>query len=320
MRLLKLVPDNTNIQFVRWRYVGVGVTLFLVVMAVVGLMTRGLNYGVDFAGGIMLQIGFEEEAQIDDIRSRVGALGLGNANVQEFGSPEVVSIRLPLPESDDEDDEAVQQVGSQVLNSLTTAYPDATLRSQEIVSGKVSGELIRDGTLAALLAMVGVAAYIWFRFEWQFGVGALVALVHDVLIALGLFGWTGLEFNLNIIAAMLTIIGYSLNDTIVNYDRIRENLRKYRKMEMIPLLDLSINEMLARTVMTSLTMAVALIALIVFGGEVLFGFTLAMLIGVFIGTYSSIYVAGPILLWLGVGPNSFLPEEDTGAERVSAKS
>ncbi|MGB7404827.1 MAG: protein translocase subunit SecF, partial [Pacificimonas sp.] len=133
MKLLKLVPDNTNIQFVKWRYVGVGVTLLLVVMAVDGLMTRGLNYGVDFAGGIMLQIGFEEEAQIDDIRSRVVALGLGNANVQEFGSPEVVSIRLPLPEGDSEDDEAVQQVGGQVLNSLTTAYPDATLRSQEIV-------------------------------------------------------------------------------------------------------------------------------------------------------------------------------------------
>ena len=203
---------------------------------------------------------------------------------------------------------------TQVQNTLTEGYPDASFRRVETVSGKVSGELIRDGTLAALLAMVGVAAYIWIRFEWQFGVGALIALVHDVLIALGLFAWTGLEFNLNIIAALLTIIGYSLNDTIVNYDRIRENLRKYRKMEMIPLLDLSINEMLARTVMTSLTMAVALMALLVFGGEVLFGFTLAMLIGVVVGTYSSVYVAGPILIWLGVGPNSFLPEDERDAD------
>ena len=317
MKLLKLVPDNTEIGFVRWRFVGVGFTLLLVVLSIVGLAAKGLNYGVDFAGGLMIEVGFDQPAEIDRIRSRVGSLGIGDANIQEFGSPEIVSIRLPLPEGDDE--EAVQRVVSQVQGTLTEAFPDASFRRVETVSGKVSGELIRDGTLAALLAMVGVAAYIWIRFEWQFGVGALIALVHDVLIALGLFAWTGLEFNPNIVAALLTIIGYSLNDTIVNYDRIRENLRKYRKMEMIPLLDLSINEMLARTVMTSLTMAIALMALIVFGGEVLFGFTLAMLIGVIVGTYSSIYVAGPILIWLGVGPNSFLPEETGGAERVEAR-
>ena len=318
MKLLKLVPDNTNIGFVRWRFVGVGFTLLLVVLSIVGLAVKGLNYGVDFAGGLMMQVEFQEAADINDIRSRVGALNRGDPNIQEFGSPEIVSIRLPVPESEDE--EAVQETVSAVLETLAEAYPNAELRSQDVVSGKVSDELIRDGTLAAILAMVAVAAYIWFRFEWQFGVGALIALIHDVLIALGMFAWTGLEFNLNIIAALLTIIGYSLNDTIVNYDRIRENLRKYRKMEMIPLLDLSINEMLARTVMTSLTMAIALGALIAFGGEVLFGFTLAMFLGIIVGTYSSIYVAGPILIWLGVGPNSFLPPEESGAERVAARS
>ncbi|MEO0500245.1 MAG: protein translocase subunit SecF [Pseudomonadota bacterium] len=317
MKLLKLVPDNTNIGFVRWRYWGVGLTLVLIALSIIGLATKGLNYGVDFAGGLKMEVGFDEPANIDDIRDRIGALGLGSANIQEFGAPEIVSIRLPLAASEDPD--AAKAVEAQVIDALAAAYPDVSLRSQDVVSGKVSGELIRDGTLAALLAMVGVAAYIWLRFEWQFGVGALVALAHDVLIALGVFAWSGLEFDLNIIAALLTIIGYSLNDTIVNYDRIRENLRKYRKMPMIELLDLSINEMLARTVMTSLTMIVALGALLVFGGEVLFGFTLAMLIGVIVGTYSSIYVAGPILIWLGVGPDSFLPESESGAERVSAR-
>ncbi|MHB9878511.1 protein translocase subunit SecF [Pacificimonas sp. ICDLI1SI03] len=318
MKLLKMVPDNTNIGFVRWRFVGVGVTLLLVVLSIVGLLTHNLNYGVDFAGGLKMEVGFEEPANVDDIRQRIDALGIGSSSIQEFGSPEVVSIRLPLSETENPDE--AKAVEEQVLAAITEGYPEANLRSQDVVSGKVSDELIRDGTLAAVIAMIGVAGFIWLRFEWQFGVGALISLVHDVVIALGLFAWTGLEFNLNIIAALLTIIGYSLNDTIVNYDRIRENLRKYRKMDMTSLLDLSINEMLARTVMTSVTMAIALLALIFFGGEVLFGFTLAMLVGVVIGTYSSIYVAGPILLWLGVGPNSFLTDDKPGAERVSARS
>lgn len=317
MKLLKLVPDDTNIGFVKWRFVGVGVTLLLVIMSVVGLATKGLNYGVDFAGGLEMQVAFQDDYEIDEVRSLINDLDRGSATINSFGDENAISIRLPVPESEDE--EAVQRTVTVVLDALSAEYPNAELLAQDVVSGKVSDELIRDGVLAALIAMIGVAAYIWLRFEWQFGVGALIALVHDVLIALGLFAWTGLEFDLNIVAALLTIIGYSLNDTIVNYDRIRENLRKYRKMEMIELLDLSINEMLARTVMTSLTMAIALAALIAFGGPVLFGFTLAMLLGVVVGTYSSIYVAGPILVWLGVGPNSFLPPEPAPGERVDAR-
>lgn len=317
MKLLKLVPDDTNIGFVKWRFVGVGVTLLLVVLSVVGLATKGLNYGVDFAGGLEMQVAFEGDYEIDEIRSLINGLDRGAATINSFGDENAISIRLPVPESEDE--EAVQRTVTVVLEALSAQYPNAELLAQDVVSGKVSDELITDGVLAALIAMLGVAAYIWFRFEWQFGVGALIALVHDVLIALGLFAWTGLEFDLNIVAALLTIIGYSLNDTIVNYDRIRENLRKYRKMEMIELLDLSINEMLARTVMTSLTMAIALVALLIFGGPVLFGFTLAMLLGIVVGTYSSIYVAGPILVWLGVGPNSFLPPETGPGERIDAR-
>jgi preprotein translocase subunit SecF len=307
MRLLKLVPDNTNIGFLKWRFVAIAITALLTLGSVVLLLTRGLNYGVDFAGGLMMEVGFSQPADIDDLRGKIGRLNIGEGSIQEFGAPEVVAIRLPLPQSERED--AVQAVVAKVQKSIAADYPDASFRRVETVSGKVSGELIRDGALAAILAMVGVAAYIWFRFEWQFGVGALISLVHDVLVTLGFFALTQLEFNLNIVAAILTIIGYSLNDTIVNYDRIRENLKKYRKMEMLPLLDLSINEMLARTVMTSLTMALALGALLIWGGDVLFGFTAAMLLGVFIGTYSSIYVAGPLLLWAGVGPDTFVPEE-----------
>jgi preprotein translocase subunit SecF len=185
----------------------------------------------------------------------------------------------------------------------------------ETVSGKVSGELVRQGALAILFAMVGISIYIWLRFEWQFGVGALFALVHDVALTMGFFALTQLEFNLNIVAAVLTIVGYSLNDTIVVYDRIRENLRKYRKMDMVAILDLSLNETLARTIVTSVSMILALGTLVLFGGQVLFGFSVAMLLGIVIGTYSSVFIAAPILLWLGVGPHSFLPTDSAPGTR-----
>lgn len=317
MKLLKLVPDNTNIGFVRWRFIGVGISVLLILLSLFAVVTKGFNFGVDFAGGVMMEVQFDETPDVNDLRQRVDALGLGAPNMQEFGDSEV-AIRMPLPAEGSP--EAVQAQVTAILGAINEVYPGAELRKQEVVSGKVSNELIRDGTLASVLAMVAVAAYIWLRFEWQFGVGALFALIHDVAVALGVFAWFQIEFDLNIIAALLTIIGYSLNDTIVNYDRIRENLRKYRKMEMAPLLDLSINEVLARTVMTSLTMVIALVVLIIWGGPVLFGFTLAMLIGIIVGTYSSVYVAGPLLIWLGVGPSSFLPPEDSNAERVSARS
>ncbi|MBB4632759.1 protein translocase subunit SecF [Sphingosinicella soli] len=318
MRLFKMIPDNTNLPFMKWRFWAVGISAALLVASVGVFFAKGLNFGVDFAGGLMIEVGFEQPADLDDLRGKVNSLGIGEGSIQEFGAPEIVSIRLPLPEG--EDDEAVQRVVTSVQQSISGDYPDANFRRVETVSGKVSGELVRDGTLAAGLAMLAVAAYIWFRFEWQFGVGGLVSLIHDVFLTIGFFAWTQLEFNLNTVAAILTIIGYSLNDTIVNYDRIRENLRKYRKMDIVPLLDLSINEMLARTTMTSVTMILALGALVIWGGDVLFGFSVAMLLGIFIGTFSSIYIAGPLLLWMGVSPNTFVAPEvanaAAGAERT----
>ncbi|MFN7173558.1 MAG: protein translocase subunit SecF, partial [Thermaurantiacus tibetensis] len=303
MRLLKLVPDGTNIPFLRYRNVGFALAILLTVGAILLVAFRGLNFGVDFAGGLMIEARFEEPVPLDRLRAQVNAMGAGQGNLQAFGDPRTVAIRLPLPPGDDE---AVQKVVADVQAKLRAAYPGVEFRRVETVSGKVSGELIRQAALAVLFAMLGISVYIWFRFEWQFGVGALVALVHDVAVTLGLFALFQWEFNLPIIAAVLTIVGYSLNDTIVVYDRIRENLRKYRKMDMIPLLDLSLNETLARTVVTSLTMLIALATLVVFGGEVLFGFAIAMLIGVVVGTFSSIYIGAPILLWLGVGPHSFV--------------
>ncbi|WP_194744299.1 protein translocase subunit SecF [Thermaurantiacus tibetensis] len=315
MRLLKLVPDGTNIPFLRYRNVGFALAILLTVGAILLVAFRGLNFGVDFAGGLMIEARFEEPVPLDRLRAQVNAMGAGQGNLQAFGDPRTVAIRLPLPPGDDE---AVQKVVADVQAKLRAAYPGVEFRRVETVSGKVSGELIRQAALAVLFAMLGISVYIWFRFEWQFGVGALVALVHDVAVTLGLFALFQWEFNLPIIAAVLTIVGYSLNDTIVVYDRIRENLRKYRKMDMIPLLDLSLNETLARTVVTSLTMLIALATLVVFGGEVLFGFAIAMLIGVVVGTFSSIYIGAPILLWLGVGPHSFVPAAAPGAraERV----
>lgn len=311
MRLLKLIPDDTNIRFLRWRWVAMGLTLALMAASIVLLATRGLNYGVDFAGGLTLQVGFEERAPVDEVREKVNALGIGEVSIQEFGSPENIAIRVPLAEASDP-----QAIVSRVFGAIKADYPNATLRSQDTVSGKVSDELIRDGALAGVLAMGAVAAFIWLRFEWQFGVGALFALLHDVVLTLGFFSLTRLEFNLNIVAAILTIIGYSLNDTIVVYDRVRENLRKFRKMDIEPLLDLTVNETLSRTMVTSVSMILALTALVVLGGDVIFGFAVAMLLGIFIGTYSSIYIAAPMLIWLGVTGQTFAPPEGSKAEKI----
>ncbi len=306
MRLLKLVPDNTNIDFLRWRWVALAITAALTIASVVLLGVRGLNYGVDFAGGLMMEVRYERAAPLDQIRGTVNRLQVGEASLQTFGDANTVSIRLPLPPGDEG---AVQRVVQRIGTALKTEHPDATIRRVETVSGKVSGELLRDGAMAMALAMLGVAIYIWFRFEWQFGIGALLTLVHDVALTLGFFALTQLEFNLNTVAAILTIIGYSLNDTIVVYDRIRENLRKYRQMAMIPLLNLSMNETLSRTIVTSLSMLIALGTLVLFGGDVLFGFAIAMFLGIVIGTYSSMYISSPLLIWFGVGPHSFVPAE-----------
>ncbi|NVD44341.1 protein translocase subunit SecF [Qipengyuania atrilutea] len=321
MRLLKLVPDDTNIPFLKWRVPFFVVSIILIVASWVAVATQGLNYGVDFAGGQEIRATFTESsaAPIPEIRETVGALGYGDPVVQRFGEPNQVSIRVRLPDEVADDKEAADRIAEQITSTLQTNYPDFQLDGRDTVSGKVSGEFRERAVYALLAAMLAVAIYIWVRFEWQFGVGALFALFHDVSLTLGMFALFQIEFSLQIIAAILAIIGYSLNDTIVVYDRIRENLKKYRKMPLPELLDLSVNETLARTVMTSLTLLIALIPLLLFGPASLFGLVAAIVLGLFVGTYSSVYMAAPILLWLKVNSDSFIPRENVAdrQERIA---
>ncbi len=317
MKLLKLVPDDTNIRFLRWRMPFYIVSVLLMIASWALVATQGLNYGVDFAGGQEIRATFvgEEEAPVAELRQTVGALEeVEDPVIQRFGAENQVSIRVKLPPEAEGDPGFADAMTQKITQAMQVKHPDVRIDGVDSVSGKVSGEFRNDAALALLAAMLMVALYIWIRFEWQFGVGALFALAHDVSLTLGFFALFQIEFSLQIIAAILAIIGYSLNDTIVVYDRIRENLKKYRKMPLPELLDLSVNETLARTVMTSLTLLVALVPLLVYGPASLFGMVSAITLGLFIGTYSSVYMAAPILIWLGVNSDSFVPEE-TVADR-----
>jgi preprotein translocase subunit SecF len=316
MKLLKLIPDNTNIRFLRWRIPFYVVSLLLMAASVGLLFTKGLNLGVDFVGGQMVRMTFvgQQEAPLADLRERIDDLGYGEPIIQQFGAPNAVSVRMRLPEEGAERIAMAERMTTQITSTVRQAYPQVRIDGVDSVSGKVSDELFRDGMLALILAAIGISIYIWIRFEWQFGVGALFALVHDVTLTLGLFSLTQMEFDLNIVAALLTLIGYSLNDNIVVYDRVRENLMRYRKMPIAELLDLSVNETLSRTVVTSLSLLITLVALLLLGPDVIFGFTAAITMGIFVGTYSSIYMATPILIWLGVKSDSFVPTE-TAADR-----
>ena len=311
MKLLKLVPDNTNIRFLRWRVPFYVISLLLMAASITMVLTRGLNLGVDFIGGQMIRVTFEQSASapIAELRETVGKLGYGEPTIQTFGKDNQVSIRMKLPEGAEKDPALSEAMSSKITQTIRVTHRDARIDGVDSVSGKVSGELFRTGMQALLAAMVAISIYIWIRFEWQFGVGALFSLIHDVTLTLGLFALTQMEFDLNIVAALLTLIGYSLNDTIVVYDRIRENLKKYRRMPMPELLDLSVNETLSRTIVTSLSMLITLLALLLFGPDVIFGFTAAITLGIFVGTYSSVYMAAPILIWLKVTSKSFVPVE-----------
>ena len=314
MKLLKLVPDDTNIDFMRWRKLALVLSILATIASLALVGFKGLNLGVDFVGGQMIRTTFSQPIEVEQLRERVGALNLGEASIQEFGGPTSYQIRLPKPEGGDA---AANRAASQVRAMLERDYPGARVDAVETVSGKVSEELATDGALALALSMLGVAIYIWFRFEWHFGVGALATLFHDVSMMLGFFALTQLQVDLNIVAAFLAIVGYSLNDTVVIYDRIRENLRKFRKMAIVPLINLSLNETLSRTLVTSLSILLALGMLLIFGPETIFPLTLAIFLGTVIGTYSSIYISAPMLVMLGLKPDSFVrldsdtPEAET---------
>ncbi len=291
VHLLHLLPDGTDFKFMTRKVIAFVFSSVLLVGSLGLFFTQGLNLGIDFKGGSSIEVqALEGDADIADIRSRVGALGLGDVQVQEFGTPKDVLIRI---ETQDGGDTAQQEAVNKVINTVQTDYD---VRRTEVVGPTVSGELAQTGTIAVIAAIIAVLGYIWMRFEWQFALGAVAALVHDVVLTIGMFAITGFEFNLASIAAVLTIAGYSINDTVVVYDRVRENLRKYRKMSISDLLNMSINNTLSRTILTSITTLLALGALVFFGCEVIRSFTFAMAWGVLVGTYSSIFAAAPLLI------------------------
>ena len=293
MKAIRLIPDDTKFQFMRLSRFGFFVSGLLCLASLLAFIFIGLNVGVDFKGGTVVTIRTAQTADIDDLRNTLGGLDLGDIELQEFGSPRDVLIRI---EAQPGGDEAQQAAVTKLKAALS---PDVEYRSVEVVGPKVSGELAEQGILAVVLSIFCVLFYIWFQFEWQFAIGAVLSLLHDVVLSIGLFCIIGLEFNLSIIAAILTIVGYSLNDTVVVFDRIREFLRKYKSMPLADLIDFSINSVLPRTLLTSVTTLIALTSLYIFGGEVIRGFTFAMIWGVLVGTYSSIFIASPVLILLG---------------------
>ncbi len=311
MRLIKFVPDNTNIHFLRWQWPTTIVSTLLMIASWVLIAVNGLNLGVDFVGGQMIRATFTHSAAapIAALRGEVGSLGFGEPIIQTFGAPNAISIRLKLPAGSDKNPGLADAMAKRITTTITQRHPDVRIDGVDAVSGKVSKELAWTAFKALGFASIAISIYIWYRFEWQFGVGTLLSLVHDVTLVLGLFAVTQMEFDLTIVAALLTVIGYSLNDTIVVYDRIRENLKKFRRMPMPELLDLSVNETLARTVMTSATMLITLFALLLLGPRVIYGFSAALILGIFVCTYSSIYMAAPLLIWFKVTAASFVPGE-----------
>jgi preprotein translocase subunit SecF len=319
MRLIKLIPDDTNLDFLRWRNVAIVISTLLIIASIALVAVKGLNFGVDFEGGQVIRATFAQPPSLDRLREDVANFGMGDPSVSEFGSPREISIRLPLPEGGEE---GANAAASKVRQELKQRYPGVRIDAVDTVSGKVSEELVWDGALALLLSAIGIVIYIWVRFEWQFGVGAMFSLFHDVTLTFGFFAITQMEFDLNVVAALLTLIGYSLNDTIVIFDRVRENLRKYRKMDIVSLLNLSMNETLSRTVATNFAMLLALGSLMILGPNVIQSFTTALLISVIVGTYSTIYIAAPWLVWLKVDSNSFLPKTNAAStgERVTSRN
>lgn len=312
---LKLVPQNTSFDFFsRWK-AWLGISGALMIVAFVSFMLQGLNFGIDFRGGTTIRT---ESAQVIDVgayRDAIAPLELGDVTITEIFDPtfgpdqNVAMIRIQAQEGA----EAVSAATvTAVEQALKVAAPDIEFASVESVGPKVSGELIQTAVIAVVLAIGAVLVYIWLRFEWQFALGAVAALVHDVILTIGIFSELQIRFDLAIIAALLTIVGYSLNDTVVVFDRVRENLRKYKKKDLKEVLNISINETLSRTVMTSVTTLLALISLYVLGGDVIRGFVFAMIWGVIVGTYSSVFVASTILLWLGVKRDWSKPSNTSG--------
>lgn len=295
MFMLRLVPANTKIPFLKLRKLSFALSLVLVLGSIGAFFALGLNFGIDFRGGTLIEVKTNGPANIADMRSKLVNLNIGEIAIQEFGAPDDVLIRIQQQKGDEKAQQATIKLVKDTLQPVVKEY-----RRTEYVGPKVGSELKEAGTLAVLLAIGAILLYVWFRFEWQFGIGAVAALTHDVIATIGLFAILQLDFNLSTLAAILTIAGYSINDTVVVFDRVRENLRRYKKESLLSLLNRSVNDTLSRTVLTSVTTLLALLALYFFGGDIIRGFAFAMIWGVLVGTYSSIFIASPLLLYLGL--------------------
>jgi preprotein translocase subunit SecF len=309
LRLLRIVPDDTKFDFMRFRRISFPTSAVLSVVAMVAFFTLGLNFGIDFIGGTLIEVQSKSgPADLGRMRSTLNALNFGDVNLQQFGAPTDVLIRVP------------QQPGGEVAQQEALAKVRAALgneveyRRVEVVGPRVSGELLTYGIIGLMLAIFGILVYLWFRFEWQFALGAMIANVHDLVLTIGFLSLTQIDFDLSSIAALLTVLGYSLNDTVVIYDRIREMLRRYKRLPMHALLNVAVNATLSRSIITHVTTTLALLSLLIFGGPVIFAFTAAMTFGaVLVGAYTSIFIAAPILIYLGVGRGREMTG-DTGDE------
>jgi len=318
VRLLRIVPDDTKFDFMRFRRISFPLSAILSVLAIVAYFTFGLNFGIDFIGGTLIEVQSKSgPADLGRMRTTLNALNFGDVQLQQFGPATDVLIRIPQQPGGEE---AQQQAVSKVRAALGT---DVEYRRVEVVGPRVSSELLSYGTLGLMLAIFGILIYLWFRFEWQFAIGAMIANVHDLVLTVGFMALFQLDFDLSSIAALLTILGYSLNDTVVIYDRIREMLRRYKKLSMHDLLNISVNATLSRSIITHVTVTLALLSLLFFGGPVIHSFTAAMTFGaVLVGSYTSIFIAAPILIYLGVGQGREMggadaPDDDDAV--VSAK-
>lgn len=313
--LIKLVPDETRIRFMSLRKYAFTLSAILSIAAAVMFFTKDLNYGIDFRGGSSIEVQSRgPTADAGEVRARLSELNMGDVQVQAFGSDRDLLIRIEGQEGGDNAEQSAVEKARLALED------DYEFRRVEVVGPTVSSELTRSGTIGVLVSLFAMLVYIWIRFEWQFGVGAIVSTLHDVILMIGLYVVAGIEFNLGSIAAILTIVGYSINDTVVVYDRIRENLRKFKKMPIEDLLDLSMNQTLSRTVLTGITTLFALLALYLYGGEVIRSFTFAMIFGILVGTYSSIFVAGPLLILFKLRPEMFEKEPSDGSSTLPASS
>ncbi len=314
---IKNEHQTTNINFMAQRHLALALSAILIAASFAGLWVKGLNFGIDFTGGTLIELSYPSPVELPELRNNLVESGFGQAIVQHFGSAEDVLIRIAP-----QDGLNSAQLSNQVMDALAEASEEEiTLRRVEFVGPQVGDELTEDGALAVLYALFGVLIYVALRFEWRFSIGSVAALIHDVILTIGVFAWTGMQFDLTVLAAILAVIGYSLNDTIVVFDRVRENFRTMRDGTPVEVTNIAVNQMLSRTIMTSATTLVVLLALFFLGGEIIHGFATALIVGVVVGTYSSTYVASAVALLLGVSKEDLMkaPKEEENSEAEEAE-